>query len=169
MSTNVICVYDECNYKGNKLCLKPGKYSNLSSQGWNWPVQSMKIPPGFRVIVYSLPGFEGIIYNFSSATNLNCLTSYKGIYDISNLIQSLEVTQIYHVIPEEEHVISEEAQEETEEETEEETKEEVRGKVQEEINCPKNSSLIILSLLLSLLLMCLCCVILCIFLGIIVI
>ena len=86
--SNKISLYEDCNYNGKQLNLKPGSYRPVQySSTMRKKISSMKVPAGFIVKVYTGDNFNGssAIYTRDVA----CLDS-----TFNNNIGSMIVEQI---------------------------------------------------------------------------
>lgn len=67
-SQSSVIIYSDANYKGQSVSLLPGTYSSMSQL--NFPdnaLSSLYLPPGFRVVLYEHPNFEGKKYTVTAS------------------------------------------------------------------------------------------------------
>jgi len=86
-SNDPVIIYADGNYKGQAVTLLPGTYSNMAQL--NFPdkaVSSLKVPPGFKVVLYEYENFKGKSFTVTesrtgfSLTGWNDRTSSIAVY-----------------------------------------------------------------------------------------
>jgi hypothetical protein len=79
-------IYKDGNYSGTSRVLMPGKYSSLSSMGFdNDAISSVKVPSGWRVTLYQDENFGG------AATVLRASTASLGSLGVNDTASSIVV------------------------------------------------------------------------------
>lgn len=86
-SNEPVIIYADGNYRGQAVTLLPGTYSTMIQLGFpDNALSSLKVPPGYRVVLYEFEDFKGKTYTVTesksgfSFSNWNDKTSSIAVY-----------------------------------------------------------------------------------------
>lgn len=88
--TPYVRIYEHCNYRGNFVVLKPGKYNlkDLEEKGMtNDSVSSIQVQSGLTAVLYEHENFNGKSWTFTD--NVSCFTSYHK--DLNDKVSSIKI------------------------------------------------------------------------------